>query len=119
MKRECRVQTQFSLPGPPAPLSPGTGGGGEIVQKPWEPRALARQPRCVVLDSMEGSTCDCFLNFFFFLVSHSCHTTFRSGFFLRFYLGSGFWVLTRPVPSGLALVFCMLATLSEAQMTHG
>lgn len=93
------------------PLPRDWWGRSEIAQKPWETRALAREPRCVVLDSMEGSTCDCFLNFFFFLVSHSCRTTFRSGFFLRFYLGSGFWVLTRPVPSGLALVFCMLATL--------
>lgn len=45
----------------------------EIAQKLWKPRTLAGEPRCVILvDHIEVSTCDRFLNCFFFLISHSC-----------------------------------------------
>lgn len=39
----------------------------EITQNPWKPRTLAGEPRCVILDHIEGSACDRFLNCFIFL----------------------------------------------------
>lgn len=46
------------------PTFPRDWWESEIGWKPWEPRALPREPRSIISHCIEGGICDCFLHLF-------------------------------------------------------